>query len=73
MYILIDPGIWEPLNGRNGLGYTLGLRYDGYDNDTDLKIHPNPKLREISVLKVVDDPVIYRFEETQGDEDVLVS
>ena len=58
----------DPLNGRKGLGYTFGFRYDGYVDYEDLTQHPNQAIRELAELEVFPDPKITTFIDSIGSE-----
>lgn len=58
----------DPLNGRKGLGYTFGFRYDGYVDYEDLTQHPNQAIRELAELEVFPDPKITTFIDSLGSE-----
>ena len=60
------------LNRNNNIEFTLGLAYDGYENYTDLKENPDPKIQALSRLYVYDDPRIQTFAASFGNE-VFVS
>lgn len=49
------------LNGKRGITFTLGFKFDGYRVYEDLATSDNPEMRDLAELFVYQDPKIYPF------------
>ncbi|XP_067931129.1 hepatocyte growth factor receptor-like [Watersipora subatra] len=56
------------LNGNNGVDFTVGFIFDGYNEYRDLETSSDAEIRDLATLYVYDDPVVDTFLDQYGNQ-----